>query len=163
MIITFPIISLNHEYISKQFLWDFGHLKSYMEHLCNLLQWECTILRDMYIGGVVWWARELRTALTPGFTKLDQIWGGGETEWERRVKVQFNDYPLPEDGTQRGTTGREEFDITQGIYFCTHFYTHLPIVHVKIYAVHTPTLAVVFNDTTWMRACVNGYVRVCMN
>lgn len=27
---------------------------------------------------------------------------------------------------------------TQGIYFYTHLYTHLDIVHVKIYAIHTP-------------------------
>lgn len=27
---------------------------------------------------------------------------------------------------------------TQGIYFYTHLYIHLDIVHVKIYAIHTP-------------------------
>lgn len=27
---------------------------------------------------------------------------------------------------------------TQGLYFYTHLYTHLDIVHVKIYAIHTP-------------------------
>lgn len=27
---------------------------------------------------------------------------------------------------------------TQGIFFYTHLYTHLDIVHVKIYAIHTP-------------------------
>lgn len=44
--------------------------------------------------------------------------------------------PWPGSGG-RGETKRGAA-YTQGIYFYTHLYTHLDIVHVKIYAIHTP-------------------------
>lgn len=34
--------------------------------------------------------------------------------------------------------GKKKAAYTQSIYFYTHLYTHLDIVHVKIYAIHTP-------------------------
>lgn len=43
-------------------------------------------------------------------------------------------------GPRQGAGGRpkKKAAYTQGIYFYTHLYIHLDIVHVKIYAIHTP-------------------------
>lgn len=41
-------------------------------------------------------------------------------------------------GGRRGRKKQGGAAYTQGLYFYTHLYTHLDIVHVKIYAIHTP-------------------------
>lgn len=40
--------------------------------------------------------------------------------------------------------------LTHKVYFYTHLYTHLDIVHVKIYAIHTPA-SCRYPESRWQR------------
>ena len=61
------------------------------------------------------WGKKIENSETG---QMGPWWGAGESRKKKR--------------------GRGRAAYTQGIYFYTHLYTHLDIVHVKIYAIHTP-------------------------
>lgn len=98
-------------------------------------------------GTLNWW-------LNPGSTKVRLKLGQREGS-----KVTFSDC-FPKNTGYKGIELGEKNPIIHRVYFCTHFYTHLAIVHVKIYAIHTPTLMVVLLKKTPSDVC--KCVCVCM-